>query len=190
MTDREITVREEGSQVTRTPQETRALGARLAARLGPGGMIAFRGDLGTGKTCMIQGVCAGLGVDDTVNSPTFILINEYLGHLAADRAAQDDPALPPNHDRSAPVTIQHFDLYRLADAAELIDLGAEEIFSSDAICLVEWAERGEVLLPLPRWDVQLSHRGGDEREIIWRHLVSAGNCGARNRGPGQGGVTV
>ena len=180
MFEPQIIVTEEGSEVTHAAQETRALGIRLAARLGLGDMVAFRGDLGTGKTCMIQGVCAGLGVDDTVNSPTFILINQYQGHLATDPLVGEGPALSPNGHRSAessPVTIQHFDLYRLAGAADLADLGAEEIFSSGDICLVEWAERGEELLPLPRWEVQLCHRDGDEREISWRHLMSVGRHG-------------
>lgn len=194
-------VTEEGSEVTRAPQETRALGIRLAARLGVGDMVAFHGDLGTGKTCMIQGVCAGLGVEDTVNSPTFILINQYQGHLQEGPSAGEGTALRPDDGRSAgsgPVTIQHFDLYRLAGAADLADVGAEEIFHSGDICLVEWAERGGELLPLPRWEVQLCHRDGNEREISWRHLMSAPGHGRRPdeiafRGSSrldQGGVTA
>jgi tRNA threonylcarbamoyladenosine biosynthesis protein TsaE len=180
MSEAEIIVTEEGSEVTRAPQETRALGIRLAARLGVGDMVAFHGDLGTGKTCMIQGVCAGLGVDDTVNSPTFILIKQYQGHLDEDPSVGEGVALRPHDHGSAvkgPVTIQHLDLYRLAGPADLADLGAEEIFYSDDICLVEWAERGEDLLPLPRWEVQLCHRDGDEREISWRYLMSARSHG-------------
>ena len=69
----------EETSLCRSPEETQALGLALSRRLEPGQLLAFRGDLGTGKTCMIQGICQGLGVADWVNSHTFILINEYVG---------------------------------------------------------------------------------------------------------------
>ncbi len=134
-----------------SPEETRLAGGRLAAELEPGSVVSFHGDLGTGKTCMIQGVCQALHVDDYVTSPTFILINEYAGAL-----------------RGAPIDIYHFDLYRLFSAAELEDLGAEEYFYGQGICLIEWPERASELLPASCLKVALEHAGPEERLITVR----------------------
>jgi len=139
--------------LTHSPQETRAAGERLGRELAPGEVVAFSGELGTGKTCMIQGVCAGLGVEEPVTSPTFILIDEHQG-LAAGR----------------PVRVFHFDLYRLRSRAELEDLGAAEYFYGQGICLVEWAERAGALLPPRRREVVLEHCGPQARRITLRTL--------------------
>lgn len=124
---------------------TQELGVRLAGELAPGDTVALNGDLGAGKTCLIQGICRGLGVQDWVNSPTFILINEYRGR--------------------ADVPIYHFDLYRIQAPEELEDLGAEEYFSSDGICLIEWAERAAALLPPQRVEVELAWVADQVRRI-------------------------
>lgn len=133
---------------TRSPEETAQAGARLTAALEPGSVVAFQGDLGTGKTCMIQGLCRALHVRDYVTSPTFILINEYTGTLHGEA-----------------IDIYHFDLYRLRSVDELEDLGAEEYFWGCGICLIEWPEHAGNLLPASRLDVTLEHAGGDERVI-------------------------
>jgi len=164
----------EGRMQSHSPAETQALGARLAQRLQRGDVVAFTGDLGTGKTCMIQGLCAALGVTDPVNSPTFVLINQYEGQLPAGAAAAD-----------AAVTIHHFDLYRLSGAAELFDLGAEEIMGGDGLSLIEWADRGAGALPLPRWEVALAHAGDGRRDIRWQYR-SAGERGAAATGQARG----
>ena len=142
----------EETSLCRSPGETQALGLALSRRLEPGQLLAFRGDLGTGKTCMIQGICQGLGVADWVNSPTFILINEYVGK----KNGQEIP-------------IYHFDLYRLQTQAELEDLGAEDYFYGRGICLVEWAERAGDLLPPLRWEIILEYIADEERRITLKH---------------------
>ena len=134
--------------VTHSAAETQALGVELGQSLTPGEVVAFYGDLGSGKTCMIQGVCKALAVADYVTSPTFILINEYAGRLQG---------------RELPV--YHFDLYRLGGPVELEDLGAEEYFYSRGVCMVEWAERAGDLLPESSRQVRLEHGGGDERRV-------------------------
>ena len=96
---------------THSAAQTHALGAALSRLLAPGDVVAFHGDLGSGKTCMIQGVCEALQVADYVTSPTFILINEYAGQC-----------------RGRDLPVYHFDLYRLGGADELEELGAEEYF--------------------------------------------------------------
>ena len=105
-----------GSATTHSAAETQALGARFAALLGPGELVALNGDLGAGKTCFIQGICIGLGVEETVNSPTFILMNQYSG--TPDGIA---------------ITIYHFDFYRLSGGGELDSFGADEFFDGDGI---------------------------------------------------------
>lgn len=143
----------EKSLLTHSPEETRAAGERLGRELAPGELVAFSGELGAGKTCMIQGVCAGLGVEDPVNSPTFMLINEYQGLARGQR-------LP----------VFHFDLYRLRSQAELEALGADEYFYGQGVCLVEWAERAGALLPPRRREVVLEHCGPQRRRITLRIL--------------------
>ncbi len=142
---------EEETIISLSPEETRARGVRLARTLSPGDLLAFSGDLGSGKTCMIQGICQGLQVNDYVNSPTFVLINEYSGTL-------DTLTLP----------VYHFDLYRLDTPSELEDLGAEEYFFGSGICLVEWSERAGDLLPSRRRDISLEYISDTERRITLR----------------------
>ena len=145
---------DDGSVLTGSPEETQQLGRELAAELVAGDVIALTGNLGSGKTCMIQGICRGLGVCDYVNSPTFVLANEYEGVLGGQ-----------------PITVFHLDLYRLTRRTELEDLGAEEYFYGQGICLVEWADRAEGLLPLNRRDVQLEYLGDDQRRVTVKHLT-------------------
>ena len=145
-----------GTFSTHSPDETQALGQTLGATLKPGAVVAFRGDLGSGKTCMIQGICQAFQVHDYVTSPTFILINEYGGNRA-----------------ERPIPIYHFDLYRLNGEEDLEALGAEEYFYGDGVCLVEWAERAGELLPRDRVDVALEY-GGDELRKITVELVGRG----------------
>lgn len=135
--------------LSHSPEQTRALGERLGRQLHPGEVVAFSGELGAGKTCMIQGVCAGLEIEEVVNSPTFILINEYTGRAGGQ-----------------PVNVYHFDLYRLRNQIELEALGAEEYFYSQGICLVEWAERAGAALPPRRREVVLEHCGPQARRIV------------------------
>jgi len=113
---------------TNSEDETRALGARIAAALRPGDVIALVGDLGTGKTRFVQGLAHGLGVpaDTPVVSPTFTLLATY---------------------RQGRLTLHHFDLYRLTTEKELASIGAEEYLWGDDVCVVEWAERAPGLIP-------------------------------------------
>lgn len=123
---------------TSSAAETVAFGRALAERLGPGAVVAFYGDLGSGKTTMIKGVAAGLGVSETVRSPSFVIVTEYQGRLP----------------------VYHIDLYRLDDPAALEGIGLEEYLLGDGVCLVEWAERAEKLLPADTIQVRLAVTGG------------------------------
>ena len=104
-----------------SPEETQALGEKLGKTLTQGDVIALIGDLGTGKTCLTQGIARGIGTasDEVVSSPSYILINEYNGK----------------------VPIYHIDLYRLENSEEIAELGLSEYMEGDGICIIEWAER-------------------------------------------------
>jgi len=121
--------------VTHTEKETARLGEDLARRLGGGDVVACYGDLGSGKTRFIQGVCRGLGVKEHVASPTFTIVNEYEGRRER---------------------VIHFDFYRIRSSVEIVDLGFEEYLASGGICLIEWAEKAGDLLPEKRYEVHLA----------------------------------
>ena len=129
---------------TASPAETLALGARLAAHLGPGDVVALYGDLGAGKTHLVKGLAAGLGLDaDEVASPTFVLVHEYA-------------TTPP---------LYHFDAYRTERPDEFTRLGFEEYAEGDGICVVEWPERIAPLLPPRTLRLHLTVLEGDRRMI-------------------------
>ncbi len=130
---------------TALPEETRALGQQFAAFFAPGDVVALSGELGSGKTCFVQGVVEGLGGKrDDVSSPTFTIAHEY----------------------DARIPVYHMDLYRLASLAEARAAGLMEYFErADGVCLVEWPERVAGLLP-PGTDVLVfSHAAGGHRTI-------------------------
>jgi tRNA threonylcarbamoyladenosine biosynthesis protein TsaE len=152
---------EDAEWMTHSATQTQDLGEALGRCLEAGDLVSFRGDLGAGKTCMIQGVCRGLEVEGQVNSPTFILINEYLGGGAS------------------PIAIYHFDLYRLGGPDELEDLGALEYFYGDGVCLVEWPERAGNLLPPRRYEIELEYLGDTQRRITLRTFPAKGTTPGR-----------
>ncbi len=141
----------ECSYESHSPEATRRIGAQLAEKLERGSVVAVRGDLGAGKTCIIQGVCQALAVRDYVTSPTFILINEYRGVL-----------------RGEPIDVHHIDLYRLRSVAELEDLGIDEYLYGRGICLIEWPELAAGLLPRRHLEVELAVDGPARRTIVVR----------------------
>ena len=105
--------------ITNSPAGTEAVGAALAQVLKPGTVIAYRGDLGAGKTAFTRGLARGLGVKEAVTSPTYTIVNEYLGGR---------------------MPLFHFDMYRLGSEDELFDIGWEDYLERDGVCAVEWSE--------------------------------------------------
>ena len=132
--------------VTDDAAGTRALAARLAAVARPGDLVCLIGDLGAGKTQFAKGFAVGLGITDTVSSPTFVLMAEYAGRLP----------------------LFHLDLYRLADAADALAGGLIDERQLDGVVLVEWAERLGSALPVGRLEVHLDGTGEDPRRITLR----------------------
>ncbi len=124
------------------PDQTARLGARLAGRLEPGDTVLVAGDLGAGKTCLIQGICAGLGICEPVTSPTFTLVNEYEGR----------------------VPVAHFDLYRLDNPESVLDLGFDELIDT-RVCLVEWGDKFPEIMPSDAITVQIEIGDGTRRAL-------------------------
>ena len=131
--------------VSSSVEETKKLGKQFSAKLSAGMVVAISGPLGSGKTVLIQGTCEGFGVKQHVTSPSFIIINEY--------PAEKFP-------------VYHFDLYRLKNIQELINLGYEEYFYGKGVCLVEWAEKAQELLPDERIEITLKILSENQREIV------------------------
>ena len=129
--------------ITISPAETEAVGAKLAEQLKPGAVIAYRGDLGAGKTAFTRGLARGLGVAEPVTSPTYTIVNEYL---------------------SGRLPVFHFDMYRLSSSEELFDIGWEDYLERGGVCAVEWSENVADALENPI-TVTIEKTGEDSRRI-------------------------
>ena len=105
--------------ITNSPAETEAIGAALGKKIKPGTVIAYRGDLGAGKTAFTRGLARGLGCTEIVTSPTYTIVNEYLGGR---------------------IPLFHFDMYRLRCSDDLFDIGWEDYLDRGGVCAVEWSE--------------------------------------------------
>jgi tRNA threonylcarbamoyladenosine biosynthesis protein TsaE len=138
--------------VSNSIDETLAIGEKLGRELKPGDVVAMIGDLGSGKTVLTKGIAKGLGVKDTryVNSPTFVIIKEYEGHIP----------------------LYHFDIYRLNRYTLVDDISFEEYFYGDGVTVVEWADKIPELLPKKRIEIRLSVEGESKRKIEIRKVTS------------------
>ncbi|MBR4990795.1 MAG: tRNA (adenosine(37)-N6)-threonylcarbamoyltransferase complex ATPase subunit type 1 TsaE [Oscillospiraceae bacterium] len=114
--------------LTNSPVETEKIGAALGNIIKPGTVIAYRGDLGAGKTAFTRGLARGLGSSEMVTSPTYTIVNEYLGGR---------------------MPLFHFDMYRLASSDDLWDIGWEDYLDRNGVCAVEWSENVEDALEDP-----------------------------------------
>ena len=138
---------------TRSPEETFALGKKIGEMARPGEIYTLTGDLGVGKTVFTQGVAAGLGITEPVSSPTFTIIQEY-----------DSGRLP----------FYHFDVYRIGDIEEMDEIGYDDYFFGQGICLIEWANLIEEILPENRREIVIEkdlEKGFDYRRIT----ITGGN---------------
>ncbi len=134
--------------ITNSPAETEALGAALAEQLQPGTVIAYTGDLGAGKTAFTRGLARGLGYLEPVTSPTYTVVNEYLG---------------------GKMPLFHFDMYRLGSAEDLWDIGWEDYLDRGGICAVEWSENVAEALEDPIF-VHIEKTGDESRKITIDNL--------------------
>ena len=135
---------------TNSPEETFDLARHLAE---PGTVYTLTGDLGVGKTVFAQGLARGLGIEEAINSPTFTIVQVY-----------DEGRLP----------FYHFDVYRIGDIEEMDEIGYEDYFYGDGVCLVEWAELIEELLPKTRTEILIEkdlQKGFDYRKITLQEVT-------------------
>ena len=129
--------------ITKSPEETKNLGKKVGKLAKLGDLLAFYGELGAGKTCFIQGISRGLKVKDYVTSPTFTIINEYQGKIP----------------------IFHFDLFRLNNAEEILELSYQEYFYGEGLTVIEWAEKIEQFLPKEHLKIDIKFKDRYQRTI-------------------------
>lgn len=135
-----------------SPQDTYELGKRIGETAGAGSVITLIGDLGVGKTVFTQGLAAGLGITEPVNSPTFTIVQIYEGGR-----------LP----------FYHFDVYRIGDVSEMDEIGYEDCFYGEGVCLIEWADLISEILPERHTRVTISkdpEKGFDYRKILLEEI--------------------
>ncbi len=132
-----------GDFISASPEETRCLAAQLASELAPGDCLLLIGELGVGKTTFVQGLAQGLGIRETVRSPTFILMREYRGKFP----------------------LYHFDAYRIKNLDELREIGFEDTVRSQGITAIEWGEKTEGLLPQRCWRILIELLPDQRRRI-------------------------
>ncbi|HMQ69161.1 MAG TPA: tRNA (adenosine(37)-N6)-threonylcarbamoyltransferase complex ATPase subunit type 1 TsaE [Ignavibacteria bacterium] len=131
--------------VTHSPEETALLGFEFARKISTGDIVGLAGELGTGKTQFVKGICEFFGVDDKVTSPTFNLVNQYRGR---------------------DVKINHFDLYRMKNISEFKEIGFDHYNTDDSICLIEWPETAERYLNYDILKVTFDHGKNNSERII------------------------
>lgn len=135
---------------TKSDEETKAFGQEFAKQIKVGEVLCFWGDLGAGKTTLIQGIAKGLGIKGRIASPTFIIVRRH---------------------KLTEGFLWHIDLYRLENIAQAKDIGIEEILADKSgIILIEWPEKIKEILPRPRWDVRLETTGENERRIEYEAI--------------------
>ena len=131
--------------VSHSEEETLGLAEKISLFFKKGDVVILTGELGAGKTIFVKGIARGLGIDTAlVNSPSYTIVNEYRGGSKS---------------------LFHFDLYRLGNISELYETGWDDYMQKDGIMVVEWGEKGEVNLPIPRYQVSFKILDDTEREI-------------------------
>ncbi len=133
--------------LSKSPEETVDFAATFASTLNRNDVVALIGELGSGKTQFVKGVCRFFRVRDLVSSPTFVMLHRYEGR---DRSEKE-------------ILLYHFDLYRIKSPSEVLELGYEEFFSGNGICLIEWADMLGTLMPPNRIEIRFA-LGSDDRE--------------------------
>lgn len=133
--------------ISQSPEATRQIGVKLARRLAAGDTVFLVGNLGAGKTCLVQGIARGLGISDWAVSPSFVLMRELYGRLP----------------------LYHVDLYRLDHLEEIADLGLDDYFYGSGVCVVEWAEKGAAVMPPEHLEIQIDYLSDSERRLRFMH---------------------
>jgi tRNA threonylcarbamoyladenosine biosynthesis protein TsaE len=151
--------------------QTQRLGMRLGDLLRGGELILLDGQLGTGKTTLTQGIAQGMGITEVINSPTFTLLKEYHAQpspaLAHEQARGTMPWHQLHQRQQSGLALYHFDLYRLDDPEEMLDLGFEDYFYGPGVCVVEWADKADLLWPAERLNIRLKVLSETKRGLLF-----------------------
>jgi len=129
--------------ISYSPEQTQEFGVRIGKLALPGDVFLLVGELGTGKTCLTQGIARGLNIKDYVLSPSFVLVRELYGRLP----------------------LYHMDLYRLDRIEEIAELGLDDYLYGDGVCVVEWAEKGLTVLPIEHLLIKIDYLSDTERSF-------------------------
>lgn len=138
--------------ITHSPEQTQQLGTSIGELAQPGDIILLTGELGTGKTCLTQGIAWGLNIKEYTLSPSFVIMRELYGRLP----------------------LYHIDLYRLDNIEEIADLGLDDYLYGKGVCVVEWAEKGLSIMPEEHLLIEISHLSETDRNFVLRP------CGRRH----------
>ena len=130
---------------------TEEFAKKLASRLDQGSFLAVYGDLGAGKTVFVKGLAKGLGVKEEIVSPTFMILRVY---------------------ESGRLPLYHFDVYRIGDESELLEIGFDEYAAGDGVCVCEWAELAQGMLPCKRLDITLERVSDTQRKISIKEVTA------------------
>ncbi len=137
--------------ISHSEEETLALAEKIISLLTPDDLLVLTGELGTGKTVFVRGLARGLGIDEMiVNSPSYTIVNEYPGNRP----------------------MYHFDLYRLGDSSELIEIGWDDYLNKNGLVVVEWGERADEFLPNRYYKITFSMMNEKEREIVISLIIN------------------
>ena len=129
--------------ISRKPAETHRFGMNIGRLVIPSDILLLVGELGAGKTCLTRGIARGLGIEDYIPSPSFVLIRQFCGRLP----------------------LYHVDLYRLDLPPEIADLGLDDYLYGDGVCVIEWAEKGLSLMPAEYMLIKIGYIGDTERNL-------------------------
>ncbi len=156
--------------ISHSSAQTQRLGMRLGELLRGGELLLLEGSLGTGKTTFTQGLARGIGITEVISSPTFTLLKEYSGQpgpTAQREQAQATLQHRQQERHQVGPALYHFDLYRLDDPEEILDLGFEDYFFGNGVCVVEWADKAELLWPAEHLRLRMKIMSETKRGLLF-----------------------
>ena len=156
--------------ISHSSAQTQRLGMRLGELVRGGELLLLEGSLGTGKTTFTQGLARGIGITEVISSPTFTLLKEYPGQpgpTAQREQAQATLQHRQQERHQIGPALYHFDLYRLDDPEEILDLGFEDYFFGNGVCVVEWADKAELLWPAEHLRLRMKIMSETKRGLLF-----------------------
>ena len=153
--------------ISHSSAQTQRLGMRLGELLRGGELLLLEGSLGTGKTTFTQGLARGLGITEVISSPTFTLLKEYPGQPVPTSQHEQSGVTLHHQQQQVGPALYHFDLYRLDNPEEILDLGFEDYFFANGVCVVEWADKAELLWPTEHLRLRMKIMSETKRGLLF-----------------------